>query len=75
MESVEQAEVLARFGGRVKAERESKGLSQERLGFECGLSQTYISEVESGKRNISLANMYGIAQALGISLARLVTDV
>lgn len=70
-----QEEVLEQFGARVRALRTDRNLSQEALGFECNLSQTYISEVESGKRNISLRNIDAIARALQVSLADLFTGL
>ena len=71
----ESGYVLRGFGERVSQLRKKKGLSQERLGFECNLSQTYISEVEAGKRNVSLVNIHGLAKALGITLAELLDGV
>jgi transcriptional regulator with XRE-family HTH domain len=70
-----RSEVLKKFGGRVQELRKAKGLSQEKLGFACNLSQTYISEVEQGKRNISLLNLHAIASALEITLAHLMEEV
>ena len=67
--------ICIRFGRRVRTLRSAKGVSQERLGLECGLSQTYISEVEAGKRNISLENIYGIARAFDITLTELMEGV
>lgn len=64
-------EALERFGARLKALRIAAGLSQEQVGLECDLSQTYISEVEGGKRNISLLNIRRIAKILGVPLSRL----
>jgi transcriptional regulator with XRE-family HTH domain len=55
------------FGGRVRAIRKSKGLSQETLALLCELDRTYIGGVERGERNISLLNIHKIANALGVS--------
>lgn len=70
-----KAEVLRRFGLRLRQARQARGLSQEQLGLECGLSQTYLSEVESGKRNISLVNLDALAMALQITLSELMDEV
>lgn len=56
------------YGERLKAFRKKKGLSQEDLGFKSSLHRTYISEVERGRRNISIVNIARIAKALGLSI-------
>ncbi|MCM3005812.1 helix-turn-helix domain-containing protein [Priestia koreensis] len=65
-------DVMLEFGTKVKFYRSEKGLSQEQLGVLTNLSQTYISEVENGHRNISIINMYTLAQALDVKLVDLV---
>lgn len=37
----------------------------------CGLHRTYISDVELGKRNVSLENIEKMANALDITLPKL----
>jgi len=71
----EDDRVQTRFGRRMRAVRTAKKLSQEHVALECGLSQTYISEVESGKRNISLQNIYRIAHALEMTMAELMDGI
>lgn len=61
-----EAEIQRRFGGRLRAIRNQKGLSQEALAFACNLDRTYIGGVERGERNISLINIYKISEALGV---------
>jgi transcriptional regulator with XRE-family HTH domain len=60
-----------RFGARVRALRETKGLSQEQLAEEAELHRTYIGGVERGERNVSFDNIVRIARALGIKLKTL----
>ena len=57
----------AEFGAKVRALRQSKGWSQEKLAAETGLDRTYIGGVERGERNIALLNIFKIADALGVS--------
>lgn len=63
--------LLINYGNVIRKQRLHKNLSQEDLADLCALHRTYISDVELGKRNISLANIGKIAAALGISLSEL----
>lgn len=47
--------------------RVGKGLSQEKLAFECELDRTYISAVERARWNVSLSNIERIATALEVA--------
>lgn len=55
------------FGKKLREFRKRKGWSQEELGFQSGLSRVYVNQVECGKRNVALENIYKIAIALDIS--------
>lgn len=52
---------------RIKYLRESKGLSQEKFALKINMDRTYLSSVESGKRNISIINLEKIINGLDIS--------
>jgi len=65
------ARIQTNFGDRVRQLRKRKGISQEALGFACGLDRSYIGGVERGERNISLINIYKIAKALGVKAGEL----
>ena len=67
----QKQEVLFQFGARVRALRNSRGLSQEAFAALCSLDRTYISGIERGVRNVSLANIKILAEALGITLSEL----
>jgi transcriptional regulator with XRE-family HTH domain len=69
------ANLLQRFGARVRAQRTAIGLSQEAFANRCGLDRTYISGIERGKRNVALRNIHAIAQALGIEITELMRGV
>ena len=62
------------FGKAMQELRKALGFSQEKFGFEVGLDRTYISGIERGVRNPSLKNIVKIAQALGVTPARLLED-
>jgi transcriptional regulator with XRE-family HTH domain len=64
--------ILIQFGKRVRAEREKKGYSQERLGELAKVHRTYIGMIERAEKNITLTNMEKIARALGKRVNELV---
>ena len=59
------------FGKACKLHREKLNISQEKFALSIGMDRTYYSSVESGKRNISIQNIYKIADGLGISIEEL----
>ena len=63
------------FGATVKARRKQSGLSQEELAERANLHRTYISDVERGARNLSLASIVKIARALSIPCADLFSEI
>ncbi len=68
---VKRADILERFGQRVRKLRKEPGYSQEGFGAACGLDRTYVGGIERGERNVALRNVEVIAQTLGITLADL----
>ena len=56
----------------LKELRTSAGLSQEELADRAGLHRTYVSSIEGGKRNVTLENIFALAEALGATPADLV---
>lgn len=59
-------------GDNVRALRQAKGLTQEKLAFDAKLDLTYIGGIERGRRNPSLMVMVRIAEALGCDLVELI---
>ena len=57
------------FGKVVKGRRKALQLSQVALADVSGLHRTYISDVEGGRRNLSLLTMVQLARALEVSPA------
>lgn len=70
-----RADILERFGQRVRELRKEQGYSQEKFAAACGLDRTYIGGIERGERNVALRNVEVIAITLGISLAELMKEV
>jgi transcriptional regulator with XRE-family HTH domain len=68
---VEPQQHLRVFGDRVRAVRLERGWSQERFADICGLHRTYVGSVERGERNVSLLNIWVIADALEVHPSQL----
>ena len=67
--------VQMRFGEAVRKYRQKKQISQEEFADRCGLHRTYISDIELGKRNVSLENIEKIAIALEMPISQLFKEV
>jgi transcriptional regulator, XRE family len=66
-----KSEILLKYGQVVRKIRLEKGISQETLADLSGLHRTYMSDVELGKRNVSLENIDRIANALDVSISEI----
>jgi transcriptional regulator with XRE-family HTH domain len=55
-----------KFGIAIRKRRLELELSQEKLATLVGLHRTYISEIERGKRNVSLVNIISLLSVLEI---------
>ena len=60
-----------KFGLKVKELRMLEHISQEELAFRCQLSKNYVSDVERGRRNISLKSIEKFANGLNIEVKEL----
>jgi transcriptional regulator with XRE-family HTH domain len=63
------------FGLAIRKLRISKGLTQEDLGFESGLTRAYISSIELDQKLPSITTIAKLAKALNLSLAELMHHV
>lgn len=54
------------FGQVLRRYRNDKGITQETLGFEAGYHSTWISQLERGLKQPSLATIFIIAKHLGV---------
>lgn len=59
------------LGIAIKDLRNELGLSQEKFALSIDMDRTYLASVETGKRNLSLANIEKIANGLGKSVSAL----
>lgn len=53
-------------GQNVRKLRLERGMTQEQFAQVSGLTQQYISGLESGKRNPTVVTLYELAQALSV---------
>jgi XRE family aerobic/anaerobic benzoate catabolism transcriptional regulator len=72
-EAAESAFLLA-FGERVRGERAKRGMSRKSLAHHAKISERYISQLESGRGNVSLLLLRQIASALHLPLSQLVSE-
>jgi transcriptional regulator with XRE-family HTH domain len=63
------------FAANLRATRDKMGLSQEELGFRCGLHPTEISRLERAVREPRLSTMVRLARALDVKLVDLVRSI
>jgi transcriptional regulator with XRE-family HTH domain len=59
------------FGRKIKFLREQKGYSIEYLANIANIDRTYISDIEKGKRNVSLLIIEKLAKALEVNIQEL----
>lgn len=59
------------FGNAVRNLRQKKGVSQEDLADIAGIHRTYVSSIELGKVQVSIAVAQKLADALGIPLSQI----
>lgn len=62
-----------RLGERIRAEREQQNISQRSFALMIGISQPYLSAVESGTISIGYDNLCKIGDGLGVTVAELVS--
>jgi putative transcriptional regulator len=60
------------LGSKIKELREEKGLDQKAFAFDCEIGRTQLHMIENGKTNPRLGTLMKIANALEISLSKLV---
>lgn len=69
----EDKQIVLQFALRMKACREAKGISQEKLAEYAKLHRTYIGSIERGEKIPSLVTVVKISKALNINISELIT--
>lgn len=69
-------ELSLKIGKRIVALRKAKseGLSQEKLAYTADVDRTYMTGIETGKRNVSVVVLAKIVKALDTDLASFFND-
>lgn len=68
-------DVSSRFGLRLRALRRERNLTQLRMAVEFGIDRTFISDVERGRKSISLPTLEVLALGFKVSLSELLCDI
>lgn len=61
--------LMQKIGSVIQQMRKARGVSQERLALDSGVDRRYMSDVENGKRNISIDILERLARYFGVSVA------
>lgn len=64
-------DIKIKFGLKLKKIRNEKKLSQEKLAELASMDRSYISNIERGKKNISLEKINELSKALKIDISKL----
>ena len=59
--------IKQKVGQRIKELRKHLELSQEGLGYKAEVDRTYVTDVENGRRNVSLEILERLIKALNVS--------
>jgi transcriptional regulator with XRE-family HTH domain len=68
-------ELIKAFGLVIKEMRKAQGLSQEVLSEEAGLDRTFLSQLETGRKQPSLLTIFQLATALKSEASELLRQV
>ena len=68
-------QVLLEVGARVREHRKAHGWSQEVLAELSGVARLYISQIETGSRNLSVIYLLLLAKALDVEPSQLLPDL
>lgn len=63
------------FGLVIREMRKARGQSQEALSEEAGLDRTFLSQLETGRKQPSLLTIFSLAAALRLSVSELLRMV
>jgi len=68
-------DICVRFGERLRKLREKKGFNQLQFSEKCGIENSHLSRLESGKREPGLYMLELLAKGLGITISELTKGI
>ena len=71
----EPQDIRSRMGRRVRELRRERRLTQCRMAVDFGIDRTFISDVERGRKSISLPMLEVIALGMQMSLSELLRGI
>ncbi|MBK7646676.1 MAG: helix-turn-helix transcriptional regulator [Betaproteobacteria bacterium] len=73
--AAERDQVQVVFGKRLRTLRSERQLTLEMLAERSDLHENYVGAVERGERNVSLYNIWRLANGLGVATADLMQEL
>lgn len=67
-------DIKLKVGQRIKELRNQLEISQEALGLKADVDRTYVTDVENGRRNVSLEILERLIKALEVSITEFFTS-
>jgi DNA-binding XRE family transcriptional regulator len=68
-------DVSSRFGARLRELRRERNMTQLRMATDFGIDRSFISDVERGRKSISLPMLEVIALGMNMTLSDLLQDI
>ena len=68
-------DLLIRLGKRISKLRKEKGWTQVVMAEKIGLDRSFIADLERGKRNVSILNLFIIAEGFKKTLSQLLSRI
>ncbi|QMW06363.1 helix-turn-helix domain-containing protein [Spirosoma foliorum] len=63
------SDIKEKVGTQIKEARKSKGMTQKELGDKLGVSDSTVTQYESGKQNLTIETLHKIAEAIGVTFS------
>ncbi|HXI44054.1 MAG TPA: helix-turn-helix transcriptional regulator [Bryobacteraceae bacterium] len=68
-------DIQKQIGAKIRALRTKKGWSQDVFAERCGLHRAHMGEIERGESNVTVQTLKIIADALGVRIRDLVSEL
>jgi transcriptional regulator with XRE-family HTH domain len=62
-------DIKSKIGRRIKELRKKEAITQEALAYNAEVDRTYVTDVENGRRNVSVEILERLVKALNVSFA------